>query len=281
MRATCFGESAPKIRTSSTRALRSPPTRSAADRDLGRLDEAAGQILADPAATVVAQPGQSADSDALEGLGGRELVEHGARQLAVQAADIACELREAQIDETVQLAHPVAEVLHEAVPMMHELSQFVGGLVRQPSRRGLLLGGEAGNALCVDGVGLGPLEILLGEAVSPQRVDQGHWDNARPGPRKRSSSSAPSPPSRLPGRVGQGREQGLDLPLQPPERRRPRPAAGPPRPSSAAAGPPPSRPGRRSSTPPPSGRGRRPGGQRRRPPRPPSGGARSASASPP
>ena len=91
------------------------------------LNAAAG---AEAVATVVAQPGQPADSDALEGLGGREVMEHGAGQFAVQAADVASELREAQIDETVQLTHAVAEVLHEPVPVTHELSQFLGRLIR-------------------------------------------------------------------------------------------------------------------------------------------------------
>ena len=129
-----------------------------ADRAAGGVDERAGELEADLVAPVVAQGGQALDRDAVEGGGGGIVVQDGAGELAVEAADVAGELGEAEIDQAVQLAHAIAEVLQQPVAQAHQLAQLLGGRVGQAGGRGTLLGGEAGDAERVDGVGLGALE---------------------------------------------------------------------------------------------------------------------------
>ncbi len=73
----------------------------------------------------------------------------------------------------MELPHAVAEVLQEAIPEAHEFAQLVGRLVGQPGGRRPLLSGEAGDPQGVDGVGARALQIFAGEAVGPQRVQQG------------------------------------------------------------------------------------------------------------
>ena len=58
---------------------------------------------------------------------------------AVEAADVAGELGEAEVDQAMQLADPVAEILPQPVAMADELAQALGGLVVQPGWCGALL----------------------------------------------------------------------------------------------------------------------------------------------
>ena len=61
---------------------------------------------------------------------------------------------------------------------MHQFAQFLGEGIGHGRGRGALLGGEAGDAEGVDGVGLGALEIHAGEAMGAQGIEQG---DAMPG----------------------------------------------------------------------------------------------------
>ena len=115
----------------------------------------------------------------MKGCGGRVVVQDGAGQLAVEAVDVASEFREAQIDQAMQLAHAIAEVLQQPLAQVHQLAQLLGYGVGNASARRPFLRCEPGDAKRVDGVGLGALEILGGEAMGAQRIDQGHGKTSR------------------------------------------------------------------------------------------------------
>ena len=117
-----------------------------------------GELGADQVAAVVAQLGEPARVGAGEGLGGRVFGEQAGGQHAVEGADVAGELREAEIDQAVELAHAVVEILAQPVAVPDQLAQGLGDRVVQVGGRRALLEGEAGEAGGVDGVGLGPLE---------------------------------------------------------------------------------------------------------------------------
>jgi hypothetical protein len=102
---------------------------------------------------------------AREGLRGGVFGDERGGEHAVEAADIAGELGEPEIDQPVQLTHPVVEVLAQPVAVADELAQALGGLVVQPGGDGALLEGEAGEPLGVDRVGLGALEARILEAA--------------------------------------------------------------------------------------------------------------------
>ena len=97
----------------------------------------------------------------MEGLGSRIVDQDGAGELAVEAAHIAGEFGEAEIDQAVQLPHAIAEVLQQPLPQAHQFAQLFGRGIGQPGGRGLFLGGEAGEAERINGIGLGALQILL------------------------------------------------------------------------------------------------------------------------
>ena len=130
-----------------------------ADGGLCGLDQLLGQFGADEVAAVVAQLGQAAWA-----LRGRRRVRSGigreqaGGEHAVEAADIAGELGEAEIDQAMQLADAIVEVLAQPVAVTHEFAQGLGDVVVQMGGFGALLEGEAGEALGVDGVGLGALQ---------------------------------------------------------------------------------------------------------------------------
>jgi hypothetical protein len=149
-----------------------------ADRTLGRVDEQAGELGTHWVSAVVAQFGEAFDRHAAEGGGGGIVMEDCAGQFAVEAFDVAGELGEAEVDQAVKLAHAITEVLHQPVTQANELAQLLGGGVGQPRGRGALLCGEAGDAQGVDGVGLGALQILAGEAMGAQRIEQRHREAA-------------------------------------------------------------------------------------------------------
>jgi hypothetical protein len=56
------------------------------------------------------------------------------------------ELREAEVDQAVQLALPVAEVLDQTNAEPNQLADLLGGLAEQRGRGGSLERGEAGDA---------------------------------------------------------------------------------------------------------------------------------------
>jgi hypothetical protein len=79
----------------------------------------------------------------------------------------------------VQLPHPVTEVLAQPVAEPNELAQFLRRAIGQPTGRRPFLRGEARDPHRIDGVGLGPLQVLAGEAARPQRVQQRHGEAGR------------------------------------------------------------------------------------------------------
>jgi hypothetical protein len=90
----------------------------------------------------------------------------------VEAADVAVELREAEVDQAVQLADPVVEVPADPVAVHDELAQGLVGAAGQARRPRPLLERQPGEAPGVDGVGLGALQARLLEAAGEQRVEQ-------------------------------------------------------------------------------------------------------------
>ena len=143
-----------------------------ADRARRGADEILRQLAAHLVEAVVAEIGEALDRDADEGLSSRVLVEDRGRELAVERPDEADKLGEVEVHQPVELPHAVAEVLDEAVAQPHELAQLLGGGVGDPRRRGPLLPREARDPQGVDRVGLGPLQVLAGEAVGPERIDE-------------------------------------------------------------------------------------------------------------
>ena len=110
-----------------------------ADRMLGGLDELSGEFVADQVASVVAQSGQPARRGASEGVRGGIFGQQTGGEHAVEAADVAGELGEAEIDQAMQLADPIVEILPQPVAMADQLAQNLGRLVVQPGWCGPLL----------------------------------------------------------------------------------------------------------------------------------------------
>jgi hypothetical protein len=79
--------------------------------------------------------------------------EQAGRQHGLEAAHEAGELGKGEIDQAVQLADAVVEILADAIAVPHQLAERLGGLVVQPDGGGPLLEGEVGETLGVDGVG--------------------------------------------------------------------------------------------------------------------------------
>src|SRR5260370_31855724 len=147
-----------------------------ADRASGRTDQGLSQLSADLVAAVVAQPGQARDRHALEGLGGGVVLEEGSGQFAIQPLNVTGELRKAEVDQTVELADAIAEVLDQAIPKPDELAQLLGGRVGQAGGRGTLLGAEAGQPARIDSIRLGARQVLPGQAMRAPGGEQGPWN---------------------------------------------------------------------------------------------------------
>ena len=139
-----------------------------ADGGFGGLDQLLGQLGADEVAAVVAQLGQSARRGTSESVRGGISGQQAGGEHAVEAADIAGELGKAEIDQTVQLAHAVVEILAQPVTMAHQLTQRLGDLVMQLGGLRPLFEGEAGEALGVDSIRLGTLEAAVLEAAGDE-----------------------------------------------------------------------------------------------------------------
>ena len=76
----------------------------------------------------------------------------------------------------MQLADAIPEVLDQAVPEPDELAELLGRGVGELGGRWALLGPEAGQAEGIDGIGLRPLQVLAGEPMRAQWIDQRHGD---------------------------------------------------------------------------------------------------------
>ena len=92
---------------------------------------------------------------------------------AVEAADVAGELGESEIDQAMELAHSVVEVLPEAVAVADQLAECLGDLIVQTSGSRPFLESQAREALSVYRVGLGALEASVLKAAGQERIQQG------------------------------------------------------------------------------------------------------------
>jgi hypothetical protein len=113
------------------------------------LDQLFGQLGTDHVPAVVAQFGEPARVGAGERLGARVLGEQAGGEHAVEAADVAGEFREDEVDQAMQLAHAVVEVLAQPVAVADQFAQALGDLVVHPGRRRALLEAETGEAMGV------------------------------------------------------------------------------------------------------------------------------------
>ena len=124
-----------------------------ADGPLCSLHQLPGQVRPDEVPPVIAQLGKPARRGLSEGVGGGILGQQAGGELAVEAANVAGELSEiakrfalgeAEVDQTMELAHPVVEVLAQPVAVADQLAQAFGGLVMQMGKGWALLISEAG-----------------------------------------------------------------------------------------------------------------------------------------
>jgi len=81
------------------------------DRGLCCIDEGAGQLSADRVMTVRTEGGQLAQARVGESRRGGIRGQDGRSALAAQAADVASEFREAEVDQAVELAKAIDEML--------------------------------------------------------------------------------------------------------------------------------------------------------------------------
>ena len=125
------------------------------------VDQLFGQLGADHVPAVVAQFREPARVRAGEGRCARVFGEQAGGEHAVEAADVAGEFREDEIDQAMQLAHAVVEVVAQPVAVADQFTQALGDLVVQLGRRGALFEAETGEAMGIDGVGLGAFEAAV------------------------------------------------------------------------------------------------------------------------
>jgi hypothetical protein len=93
---------------------------------------------------VVPEPRQAPQRDPVEGGRRGVVAQDGRSEFAAEIPDIAGEPREAEVDEPVELPHPVAEVLDQAIAKPDEFAQLLGSTVGPPGGGRPLLGREAG-----------------------------------------------------------------------------------------------------------------------------------------
>ena len=144
----------------------------------GRLHERCGQGGAYGVAAIVAELGELVRLWLLEGLRAGVVTEQRGGSLAVEPPDQSGELGEDEVDEAVDLADPIAEVLAESIVEVDEFTEVVEVGVGRRSGLGTLLGAEAGQTDSIGEVGLGPAKILLGEATSAEGIDDGDLEPA-------------------------------------------------------------------------------------------------------
>ena len=142
-----------------------------ADRALRRRDQRFGELGPDQVAAVVAQLREATRLRADEGLRGGIFGDEAGGEHAVEATNVAGELGKSEVDQALQLAHPVAEVLPDPVrwrTSSRRLSEAsscsrggAGRFSSQPRETG-----------CVDCVGLRPLKAGVLEAPRREWVQQ-------------------------------------------------------------------------------------------------------------
>jgi hypothetical protein len=110
-------------------------------------------------------------TDPRGGQGARRRIrlQQGDGDLAAEITDVSGQLRKSEIDQAVQLAHAVAEVLDEPIAKAHELAQLPSHRVRQTGGRGPPLGREPRQPEGVDRVGLRAPQVLPGKPPGPER----------------------------------------------------------------------------------------------------------------
>ena len=96
-----------------------------------------------------------------------------AGQFAVETAHVAGEFGEAEVDQAMQLAHAITEILQQPLAQTHPRAQLVGGRIGQLCGQWVFLGGEAGDAQRVDGISLSAFEVLGREAMRTHGIEQG------------------------------------------------------------------------------------------------------------
>ena len=110
----------------------------------------------------------------VEGCGRRIPGQDGGGESRVEGSHEGGEFWESQVDEAVELSQPVGEVLDQSFMEEDELFQL-GGIGVDGGLWGEgLLPGESSDAEGVDGVGLGPGQVFLCEAVGANGIDDGH-----------------------------------------------------------------------------------------------------------
>ena len=97
-----------------------------ADRVLRCAHQPFSQFGADEVAAVIAQLRQTPGIGTREGLRRGVFGEQRGGQRAVEAADMAGEFGEAEIDQAVELADPVVEVLAQPIAVADEFAQALG-----------------------------------------------------------------------------------------------------------------------------------------------------------
>ena len=143
-----------------------------ADRTLGGSYQFVGKLVADSVVTGVNELGQATRTFAGELTGGLAALEQRGGQRARQVTDEAGQLGEAEVDEAVQAIDLLLRLRHELVAQPHQLAQLLRGLVGDGDGRRTLLAKKACDADSVDGVGLGALQVLFGEAARAQWIDE-------------------------------------------------------------------------------------------------------------
>ena len=85
---------------------------------------------------------------------------------------MAGKLGKAQIDRAMQLAHTIAKLLNELFLQTYQLAQFLQGGLGQLGNLRPLLSSKTRDAQSVNGISLGTLQLLFGEAATAQWIDQ-------------------------------------------------------------------------------------------------------------
>jgi len=96
------------------------------DRMLGGLDQGMCQVGSDEVSSIIAQPGDAAGCGAGKGMRGGVFGEEAGGEHAVEAANVAGELGKAEIDQTMELANAIIEILAQPVTVADQLPQGLG-----------------------------------------------------------------------------------------------------------------------------------------------------------
>ena len=91
----------------------------------GRIAQLGGQRVAHAVAAVIAEPRHAPRGHPAERRRRGVRVQNRRGQLAPQIPHMVRKLREAQVNEPMQLPHPIAEVLDESIAKAHQFPQFL------------------------------------------------------------------------------------------------------------------------------------------------------------